>query len=89
MTWYNLFTMNLNRLYLCFRFTKEEQTKICCILTTAEYCLETTQQLGDKLKEKIESSLADQIDLSKEQDNFHKLVLCYYFVNKFGNILKV
>lgn len=57
-----------------FRFTKEEQTKICCILTTAEYCLETTQQLSDKLKEKIQPELADQIDLSKEQDNFHKLV---------------
>ncbi|CAG9854453.1 unnamed protein product [Phyllotreta striolata] len=56
------------------RFTKEEQTKICCILTTAEYCLETTQQLNDKLKEKIDPSLADQIDLSKEQDNFHKVI---------------
>ncbi|XP_018561685.1 vacuolar protein sorting-associated protein 53 homolog [Anoplophora glabripennis] len=56
------------------RFTKEEQTRICCILTTAEYCLETTQQLGDKLKEKIDPTLADQIDLSKEQDNFHKVI---------------
>lgn len=55
-----------------FRFTKDEQTKICCILTTAEYCLETTQQLSDKLKEKIEPELADQIDFSREQDNFHK-----------------
>lgn len=54
------------------RFTKDELTKACCILTTAEYCLETTQQLGEKLKEKIEPSLADQIDLSKEQDKFHK-----------------
>ncbi|KAG5887080.1 hypothetical protein JTB14_018250 [Gonioctena quinquepunctata] len=56
------------------RFTKEEQTKICCILTTAEYCLETTQQLADKLKEKVEPGLVDQIDLSKEQDNFHKVI---------------
>lgn len=54
------------------RFTKDELVKICCILTTAEYCLETTQQLSDKLKEKIEPSLSDQIDLSKEQDSFHK-----------------
>lgn len=54
------------------RYTKEELTKICCILTTAEYCLETTQQLGEKLKEKIDASLAEQIDLSKEQDRFHK-----------------
>ncbi|XP_060532808.1 vacuolar protein sorting-associated protein 53 homolog isoform X2 [Cylas formicarius] len=56
------------------RFTRDEQTKICCILTTAEYCLETTQQLQDKLKEKIEPNLADQIDLSKEQDHFHKVI---------------
>lgn len=55
-----------------FRLSKDEQAKICCILTTAEYCLETTQQLSDKLKEKIEPELADQIDLTKEQDNFHK-----------------
>ena len=54
------------------RFNKDELAKICCILSTAEYCLETTQQLSDKLKEKIDPSLADQIDLSKEQDNFHK-----------------
>lgn len=56
------------------RFTKEEQTKICCILTTAEYCLETTQQLQDKLREKIEPHLTDQVDLSKEQDQFHKVI---------------
>ncbi|KAL1502584.1 hypothetical protein ABEB36_007707 [Hypothenemus hampei] len=56
------------------RFTKEDQSKICCILTTAEYCLETTQQLQDKLKEKIEPQLTEQIDLSKEQDQFHKVI---------------
>lgn len=54
------------------RFNKDELGKICCILSTAEYCLETTQQLSDKLKEKIVPTLVDQIDLSKEQDNFHK-----------------
>lgn len=60
------------------RFTKNEQAKVCCILTTAEYCLETTQQLCDKLKEKIDPALADQVDLSKEQDNFHKYYLKLY-----------
>ncbi|KAK9876119.1 hypothetical protein WA026_011236 [Henosepilachna vigintioctopunctata] len=53
---------------------KEEQTRICCILTTAEYCLETTQQLSDKLKQKIESHLVNQVDFSKEMDNFHKVI---------------
>lgn len=54
------------------RFTSEELKKICCILTTAEYCLETTQQLAEKLKEKTDPGLAEQINLSQEQDNFHR-----------------
>lgn len=40
------------------------------ILTTAEYCLETTQQLEGKLKEKIQSNLVDKVDLGPEQDLF-------------------
>lgn len=54
------------------KFTRDEQKKICCILTTAEYCLETTQQLEEKLKEKVDSPLSDQINLSHEQDSFHR-----------------
>lgn len=42
------------------------------ILTTAEYCLETTQQLEEKLKEKVDPELADKVNLSQEQDIFHK-----------------
>lgn len=53
------------------RFTNNELRKICCILTTAEYCLETTQQLAEKLKQKTDTGLADQINLSQEVDNFH------------------
>jgi hypothetical protein len=40
------------------------------ILTTAEYCLETTQQLEGKLKEKVQPQLADKVDLGSEQDIF-------------------
>ncbi len=40
------------------------------ILTTAEYCLETTQQLEGKLKEKVQPALADKVDLGSEQDLF-------------------
>lgn len=54
------------------KFTREEQKKICCILTTAEYCLETTQQLEEKLKEKVDAAMVDQINLSHEQDIFHR-----------------
>ncbi|ODN02617.1 Vacuolar protein sorting-associated protein 53 [Orchesella cincta] len=35
------------------RFTSNELYRIACILTTAEYCVETTQQLEEKLKEKL------------------------------------
>jgi len=43
---------------------------VCSILTTADYCLETTQQLEDKLKEKVDTSLAREIDLSQERTAF-------------------
>ncbi|XP_071057217.1 vacuolar protein sorting-associated protein 53 homolog [Onthophagus taurus] len=56
------------------RFTKDERMRICSVLTTAEYCQETTQQLSDKLKEKIDANLVDQIDLSQEQDHFHGVI---------------
>ncbi|XP_065166273.1 vacuolar protein sorting-associated protein 53 homolog [Atheta coriaria] len=56
------------------RFTKEEQTKVCCILTTAEYCLETTQQLAEKLKEKIDKDLAEKIDFTNEQGHFQSVI---------------
>uniref|UniRef100_E9PYD3 VPS53 GARP complex subunit n=1 Tax=Mus musculus TaxID=10090 RepID=E9PYD3_MOUSE len=39
------------------RFTLEELCLICSILSTAEYCLATTQQLEEKLKEKVDCHL--------------------------------
>ena len=54
------------------KFSEEEQGRVCSILCTAEYCLETTQQLEDKLKEKVDSDLIDKIDLHSEQDLFHR-----------------
>ncbi|KAK0180845.1 hypothetical protein PV327_003183 [Microctonus hyperodae] len=56
------------------RFSKEEQSRICCILTTAEYCLETTQQLEEKLREKTDKCYNDKINLSQEQDIFHNVI---------------
>ncbi|XP_076231687.1 vacuolar protein sorting 53 isoform X1 [Calliopsis andreniformis] len=56
------------------RFNKEEQARICCILTTAEYCLETTQQLEEKLREKTDKCYAEKIKLSQEQDIFHNVI---------------
>ncbi|CAA9997802.1 unnamed protein product [Nesidiocoris tenuis] len=56
------------------RFTKSEQARICCILTTAEYCLETTQQLEKTLKDKIEPALSEKINLAQEQDVFNNVI---------------
>lgn len=56
------------------RFTKQEISRICCILTTAEYCLETTQQLEEKLKEKVDPSLSEKVNFSQEQDIFHNVI---------------
>lgn len=56
------------------RYTKEERILVCKILTTAEYCLETVQQLEEKLKEKIDQSYVENIDLSDEKDVFHRVI---------------
>ncbi|VDI70663.1 vacuolar protein sorting-associated protein 53, partial [Mytilus galloprovincialis] len=56
------------------KFTEEEQCRICSILCTAEYCMETTQQLEEKLKEKVDPGLTSQIDLNPEQDTFHNVI---------------
>ncbi|XP_076643240.1 vacuolar protein sorting 53 [Halictus rubicundus] len=56
------------------RFSKEEQSRICCVLTTAEYCSETTKQLEEKLREKTDKCFAEKINLSQEQDIFHNVI---------------
>lgn len=56
------------------RYTRDEIIRLCCILTTAEYCLETVQQLESKLKEKCDPSYSDKIDLSDEKDIFHRCI---------------
>lgn len=56
------------------RYTKEERILVCKILTTSEYCLETVQQLEEKLREKIDFSLIENVDLSEEKDIFHRVI---------------
>ncbi|XP_015792106.1 vacuolar protein sorting-associated protein 53 homolog [Tetranychus urticae] len=57
------------------RYTKQELCQICCILLTANYCLETVQQLEKKLQEKVDKQYLDKINLSSEQDLFHRIIL--------------
>lgn len=61
------------------KLNESETCKICSILCTAEYCLETTQQLEDKLKEKSltqtvngvkEKPDAKQIEVQSKKINF-------------------
>lgn len=56
------------------RLSSAEVCRVCAVLGTAEYCLETTQQLEGKLKEKIASHLACQISMADEQNLFHKVI---------------
>ncbi|XP_067931939.1 vacuolar protein sorting-associated protein 53 homolog [Watersipora subatra] len=57
-----------------YKFSEEEQRQCCIMLCTAEYCMETSQQLEEKLKEKTDTQLSAQISLSTEQDLFHGVI---------------
>ena len=39
----------------------DEKVLVCSVIVTAEYIIETTQQLEAKLKEKVDRGLADSI----------------------------
>lgn len=54
------------------RFSKDEIIRICRVLATAEYCLETVQQLEDKLKEKVSLCYSNKINMSEDRDIFHR-----------------
>ncbi len=57
------------------RLTDDEKVLICTFLVTSEYCLETTQQLEGKLKEKVTcKEVADKISLAPEQDVFNSVI---------------
>ncbi|KAM9320711.1 vacuolar protein sorting-associated protein 53 homolog [Gastrophryne carolinensis] len=56
------------------KFTTEELCLICSILSTAEYCLATTQQLEEKLKEKVDMTLTERINLTAEMDTFSTVI---------------
>ncbi|XP_057571898.1 vacuolar protein sorting-associated protein 53 homolog isoform X2 [Hippopotamus amphibius kiboko] len=56
------------------KFTVDELCLICGILSTSEYCLATTQQLEEKLKEKVDVSLTERINLTGEMDTFSTVI---------------
>ncbi|XP_038614970.1 vacuolar protein sorting-associated protein 53 homolog [Tachyglossus aculeatus] len=56
------------------KFTVDELCLICSILSTAEYCWATTQQLEEKLKDKVDASLTKRINLSGERETFSTVI---------------
>lgn len=55
-----------------YKFTKSELIQICSVLLTANYCLETIQQLEKKLQEKVDPKYVDKIEMKPEVDLFNK-----------------
>lgn len=55
-----------------YKFTKSELIQICSVLLTANYCLETIQQLEKKLQEKVDPKYVDKIEMKPELDLFNK-----------------
>ncbi|XP_027901589.1 vacuolar protein sorting-associated protein 53 homolog isoform X1 [Xiphophorus couchianus] len=60
--------------YEAAKFNVDELCLICSILSTAEYCLATTQQLEEKLKEKVDKILVERINLTGEMDTFSTVI---------------
>ena len=60
------------------RLTNGELGRACSVLCTAEYCLDITGQLQEKLKEKIDKELVDKVNLTQEQSLFNRLVWQFF-----------
>ena len=48
------------------RFSPGDQMLICSCLVTVEYCLDTTTQLEEKMKQKVEPEMAERISFRSE-----------------------
>ena len=48
------------------RFSPGDQMLICSCLVTVEYCLDTTTQLEEKMKQKVEPEIAERISFRSE-----------------------
>jgi hypothetical protein len=55
-------------------FSNQDIITVCSVILTANYCLETTQQLEKKLKEKVDAQFRNDISLANEQDIFHGII---------------
>lgn len=56
------------------QLSMEELCLTCAIISTADYCVETTEQLESKMKEKIDKEFSSKVDFSQEKDLFHGII---------------
>lgn len=56
------------------RMNTHELCLSCSILCTADYCLDTTQQLQEKLRQKVDTDLVSKVDLSTESVTFSTVI---------------
>lgn len=57
-----------------FNLGRDDLLTACSLLCTADYCLETTQQLETKLKEKIDKSLSNKVTFAQEEECFRNII---------------
>ncbi|UJR25480.1 hypothetical protein I4U23_006826 [Adineta vaga] len=56
------------------KLNESEICRSCSVLCTSEYCVETIQQLEDKMKEKITKTLVDKITFESERTVFKTII---------------
>jgi len=54
-----------------YRIPKGDETTICYVIDTCEYCSETVEALQDLIVDKIEDKYKSKIDMSSEEEAFH------------------
>lgn len=54
-----------------YRLPAGEEVTVCHVISTCEYCAETTEALEDLIRDTIDEEYKDKIDMMAEQEVFH------------------
>ena len=57
-----------------FRIPSGEETTVCHVIDTCEYCAETVEALQDLITDKTEKEYKNKIDMTDEQEIFHDVI---------------
>ena len=57
-----------------YRIAQGEESNICYVINTCEYCAETVEALEGSISEQINGDLKNKIDMSSVQDSFNDLI---------------